>query len=318
MTIATLMATCLLFVAVGWKGGAWAAVAISVGGVVCIAAANAGATSQDLKTGYLVGATPWRQQLSLIIGVVASTLVIGFTLLYLNKAYTRVDPQPFENVTPTPEMKDVGAVTHDGRTYRLVNVIGSATIPDGRYYYDAAARRIEFKESPGVGSANFPAPQAVLMSTVVNGILNQNLPWGLVLFGVFVVLCVELLGVRSLAFAVGSYLPIATTAPIFFGGLVRWIVDRRAGRAAGEGEVSSGALAASGFIAGSAVAGLLLVTPLDARRATETLAPGATGTADYGARWWPDLAQNDLFALVMFLVLAGVLYALARRRLETA
>ncbi|HLA90616.1 MAG TPA: oligopeptide transporter, OPT family [Gemmatimonadaceae bacterium] len=318
MTIATLMATCLIFVAIGWKGGAWAAVAMSIGGVVCIAAANAGATSQDLKTGYLVGATPWRQQLSLVIGVVVSTMVIGYTLMYLNKAYTRVDPQPYENVTMTAEMKDVGRVEHEGTSYRLLNVIGSKTIPDGRYYYQSDANRIAFRESPGVGSANFPAPQAVLMSTVVNGILNQNLPWGLVLFGVFIVCVVELLGVRSLSFAVGAYLPLATTAPIFFGGLIRWLVDRRSERAGGEGEVSSGALASSGLIAGGAVAGLLIVTPLDARRATETLAAGAAATGDFGARWWPALAQNDLLSLAMFLLLAAVLYRLAKRKLEAA
>ena len=316
MTIATLMGTCLIFVAIGWKGGAWAAVAISIGGVVCIAAANAGATSQDLKTGYLVGATPWRQQLSLIIGVVTSTIVIGYTLLYLNKAYTRVDPQPYENVAMTAEMKDIGSAEHEGRSYHVLNVIGSKTIPDGRYFYDADAHRIAFKESPGVGSANFPAPQALLMSTVVNGILNQNLPWGLVLFGVFIVVVVELLGVRSLSFAVGAYLPIATTAPIFFGGMVRWLVERRSGHAGGEGEVSSGSLASSGFIAGSAVAALLLVTPLDARRATETLAAGVAPTGDLGARWWPVLAQSDLAALVMFLLLASTLYTLAKRKLD--
>ncbi len=328
MTIATLMATTLIFVLVGWRGGAWAAVAMSIGAVVCIAAANAGATSQDLKTGFLVGATPWRQQLSLIVGALASVAVIGWTLTYLNSAYTRQERQTIENVTMTAEMKDLGPIDFEGRTYRIVNVLGSTTIPDGRYYYDADARRIDFREQPGIGSADMPAPQATLMTTVVNGILTGNLQWGLVLFGVFVVVVLELCGVRSLAFAVGAYLPISTTAPIFAGGVVRWLVESRdkkpaAAGAHGEGEVSSGSLASAGLIAGGAIAGLLLVGPMDAKRqalaaaaqrAGETPGPG---WGDMGARWWPNLAANDILALLVFVGLAVFLYTIARKKLET-
>ncbi|MDO8665240.1 MAG: OPT/YSL family transporter, partial [Gemmatimonadales bacterium] len=297
MTIATLMATCLIFVAIGWTGGVWAAVALSVGAVVCIAAAVAGATSQDLKTGFLIGATPWRQQLSLIVGCLASVLVIGYTLTYLNKTYTRQEARVIENVTVTAEMKDMGSVDFNGRSYHLLNVLGSRTIPDGRYYFDPSARRIEFQELPGIGSPDMPAPQATLMTTVINGILNRNLQWGLVLFGVFIVVVLELCGVRSLAFAVGSYLPISTTAPIFAGGVVRWLVERKTGTAkAGEGEVSSGSLTAAGLIAGGAIAGLLLVGPMDASRTAQAAAAQRAGQAiapdavlyDMGARWWPD------------------------------
>jgi putative OPT family oligopeptide transporter len=329
MTIATLMATSLIFLAVGWVGGAWAAVALMVGAVVCIAAANAGATSQDLKTGYLVGATPRYQQLALVIGVLASVAVIGWTLTYLNKAYTVIDRYEVEQVVLGPEARVIGPITYDGKQYQQLNVIGSRTIPDGRYYYDEVAQRIEWQEAPGIGSADMPAPQAVLMSTVINGILNRSLPWGLVLFGVFLVVVLELTGVRSLAFAVGAYLPIATSAPIFAGGVVRWLVERsltkkqEAGKPspAGEGEVSSGALFASGLIAGGALAGLLLVAPMEAQRTAAMAAAARAGEAvgilpfDMGARLWPTLAGSHFFALALFIVLAAILFVAARKKL---
>jgi putative OPT family oligopeptide transporter len=195
MTIATLILTCTIFVALGWTGDAYAPIALCVGAVVCIAAANAGATSQDLKTGYIVGATPRYQQIGLVIGVLASALIIGMTTLYLHQV-----------------MK--------------------------------------------VGSDALPAPQATLMATIIRGLLSQNLPWGLVLTGVFLAVVLELCGIRSLTFAVGSYLPIATTAPIFAGGMVRWWVERKTG-VAQESEVSSGTLFSSGLIAGGSLAGIL-------------------------------------------------------------
>lgn len=323
MTIATLMATSLIFLAVGWIGGAWSAVALMVGAVVCIAAANAGATSQDLKTGYLVGATPYRQQIALIIGVIASVAVIGWTLTYLNRAYTQIERRDVA-VAPLPvEARVIGDIDYADKQYQLVNVIGSRTIPDGRYYYDAAAQRIEWQESPGIGSADMPAPQAVLMSTVINGILNRSLPWGLVLFGVFIVVMLELAGVRSLAFAVGAYLPIATTAPIFAGGVIRWLVDKKsavkAAAAHAEGEVTSGALFASGLIAGGALAGLLIVAPIEAKRSAVAAAAARAGTEvgiapfDLGAQWWPNLATGNALALVMFVILAAILYKAARK-----
>ncbi len=329
MTIATLMATCLIFVAIGWTGGAWAAVALSIGAVVCIAAANAGATSQDLKTGFLIGATPWRQQVSLIVGAMASVAVIGWTLTYLNRAYTSQEARVIENVTMTAEMKDLGPVEFQGRSYRIINVLGSRAIPDGRYYYDPSARRIEFKEQPGVGSADMPAPQATLMTTVVNGILTRNLQWGLVLFGVFVVVVLELCGVRSLAFAVGSYLPISTTLPIFAGGVVRWLVEggatkAAAGAAHGESEVSSGSLTAAGLIAGGSIAGLLLVGPMDATRTAAAAAAQRAGETltqlpwDMGSRWWPSLAGTNLPAVILFVAMAAFLFWLGRKRLETS
>ena len=195
MTIATLILTCTIFVALGRVGNDYAPIALGVGAVVCIAAAIAGATSQDLKTGYIVGATPSSQQIGLMVGVVVSAFVIGITTLYLHNVMT-------------------------------------------------------------IGSASLPAPQATLMSTVIRGLLAQNLPWGLVLVGVFISVTLELCGIRSLSFAVGSYLPIATTAPIFAGGVVRWWVERRTGNKS-ESDISSGTLFSSGLIAGGSLAGIL-------------------------------------------------------------
>jgi putative OPT family oligopeptide transporter len=195
MTIATLILTCVLFVALGWTGDAYAPIAICVGAVVCIAAANAGNTSQDLKTGFIVGATPIYQQIGLMVGVLASTFVIGWTTLYLHRVF-------------------------------------------------------------GIGSQDIAAPQATLMATIIKGLLSQNLPWGLVLVGVFISVTLELCGIRSLSFAVGSYLPIATTAPIFAGGMVRWWVERRAG-VHEESELGSGTLFSSGLIAGGSICGIL-------------------------------------------------------------
>jgi putative OPT family oligopeptide transporter len=195
MTIATLILTCTIFVALGWTGDVYSPVALCVGAVICIAAANAGATSQDLKTGYIVGATPKYQQIGLLIGVVTASLVIGVTTLYLHNVMT-------------------------------------------------------------IGSQSLPAPQATLMSTIIKGLLSQNLPWGLVLVGVFISITLELCGIHSLSFAVGSYLPISTTAPIFAGGVVRWYVERKTG-VTEESEVGSGTLFSSGLIAGGSLAGIL-------------------------------------------------------------
>ncbi|PYQ79087.1 MAG: oligopeptide transporter, OPT family, partial [Acidobacteria bacterium] len=195
MTIATLILTCLLFVGLGWTGDAYAPIALCVGAVVCIAAANAGGTSQDLKTGYIVGATPIHQQVGLIIGVITSAAVIGLTTMYLHRVF-------------------------------------------------------------GIGTAAVPAPQATLMATIIRGLLSRNLPWGLVLVGVFISVTLELCGVRSLSFAVGSYLPIATTAPIFAGGLVRAFVERKTG-VHEESEIGAGTLFSSGLIAGGSLCGIL-------------------------------------------------------------
>ena len=305
MTIATLMGTCLIFVLVGWTGSVYSSIALSVGAVVCIAGACAGATTQSLKTGFIVGGTPSRQEIGFAVGVLTSVLVIGFTLKLLNSSATRVYAQQIANVEVTSDMKVQGQVTYNGKSYEVLSVLGSRTIPNGRYYYDPAAREIEFQEVAGIGSTDYPAPQATLMSVVINGILNQRLPWTLVLFGAFIVVTLELCGVRSLAFAVGSYLPISTTAPIFAGGLVKWLVQRLTHTTEEESEAGSGALFSSGLIAGGSLGGLALATVVGFKK--EKLV--AVGT-----RWVPGLAQSDAAALLIFAGLATLLFFMAKSK----
>ena len=292
MTIATLMGTCLLFVAVGWTGNVYSSIALSVGAVIAIAAACAGATVQSLKTGYLVGGTPSRQEIGFVIGVLTSVLVVGVTLKLLNQSATRVNAMTLSNVEITQAVKPQGTIIYQGKQYEVLSVLGSRTIPDGRYYYDPQDRQIDFQEIQGIGSLDYPAPQATLMSVVINGILNQRLPWALVLFGAFIVVTLELCGVRSLAFAVGSYLPISTTAPIFTGGFIKWLVQRVTRTTEEESETGSGALFSSGLIAGGALGGLALAIVVGLKKA-EAFA--------VGPRWFPSFAKSDLATLLFFM-----------------
>jgi putative OPT family oligopeptide transporter len=249
MTIATLILTCLLFVALGWTGDAYAPIALSVGAIVCIAAANAGNTSQDLKTGYLVGATPFYQQMGLIVGVVVSASVIAITTIYMHQVF-------------------------------------------------------------GIGSADVPAPQATLMATIIRGLLNQNLPWGLVLVGVFVSVTLELCGIHSLSFAVGSYLPIATTAPIFAGGLVRWWVEQKTG-VAQESEVSAGTLFSSGLIAGGSIAGILFAILVGTGSIEPFQSIGNLIPAMHG-----ETAVGQIASALLFVALAIIVSRMAMRKVE--
>jgi hypothetical protein len=249
MTIATLMATAAIFLVKGWTAPAFGALAITIGGVVCIAASNAGDTSQDLKTGYLIGATPWKQQIAIMIGVIISIFSIGATLNAMNKgleSFQRL-PKPIvfsldhlpdgvqnsgnftssDRITLTSHNTDNQAKEEitNAKQYILLNSIGSTTLDDGKYLYNPTTNEIEIQWIQGIGSEKAAAPQGRLMATVINGILSRKLPWALVLLGVAIVIVVELLGVRSLTFAVGAYLSIATTLAIFVGGVMRWMVD---------------------------------------------------------------------------------------------
>ncbi|MFZ0968797.1 MAG: oligopeptide transporter, OPT family, partial [Candidatus Acidiferrales bacterium] len=259
MTIATLMATCAVFLVVGWTAGPYTVLALTIGGVVCIASAIAGATSQDLKTGYLVGATPVAQQIGLVIGVMVSAFAIGGTLILMNLGLAQYKPMQLAiNMQQLPVGVHIESDHHDyhGKDYVLLNALGSHEVADGKYLYDRSTNQIEIQWIQGIGSAQAAAPQARLMATVINGILNQQLPWRLVLLGVFLVLAVELLGIRSLAFAVGSYLSIATTMAMFAGGVVRWAAELgREKKSDSESEVSPGSLYASGLIAAGGVFG---------------------------------------------------------------
>ena len=316
MTIATLMATCAMFLVAGWTGGAFAALAITIGGVVAIAAANAGATSQDLKTGYLVGATPVHQQVGLIVGVLVASFFIGLTLIGMNKGLEKYVPNPIAiNLAQLPDGVQVESQNyeHAGRNYVLVNALGSQTVADGKYLYDPASGRIEIQWVQGIGSDAAPAPQARLMATVINGILTQRLPWRLVMLGVFLVIAIELLGVRSLPFAVGSYLSIATTAAIFAGGVVRWLAERNKPKTAeSESEVSPGALYSSGLIAAGGVVGLIAIV-IKLMEIRGWITPDKF---DVGQKWVGSLSTNGWVGLAMFVLLACTLFVFARRKLE--
>ncbi len=331
MTIATLMATAAVFLMQGWTAPAFAALAITIGGVVCIAASNSGDTSQDLKTGYIVGSTPRLQQIALMIGVVVSTVVIGFTLNLMNTGLQEFHAasQPWSLSASHPGVtvqsdtqhlpNQIRVIAPDGKTttthqkseYILLNAIGSTELQDGKYLYSPATGQIEVHWIQGIGSAAAPAPQARLMATVINGILSRKLPWGLVLIGVSLVIAVELLGIRSLPFAVGAYLPIGTTLPIFVGGVVRWMVDQAAKRhgedADAESEISPGSLFASGLIAAGGIVGLIGVA-LKAYEAT-------VGKGDI-LNFPHTFLDNNYVSVLAFAALAYSLYYFARKPLK--
>ena len=318
MAIATLMATCALFLVAGWTAAAYGALALTIGGTVCIAAANAGNTSQDLKTGFLVGATPSAQQKGLFLGVLASCFAIGLTLMAMNEALAKFVPADIAVDMSNPgEGVNVEstAFEHEGRTYTLLNVIGSTTIAEGKYLLNAQTGKVELQWIQGIGSQDAPAPQARLMSVVINGILNRRLPWGLVLLGVFLVIAVELLGVRSLSFAVGSYLSIGTTAAIFCGGIVRWLVERST-KTKTDDEASPGALFASGLIAAGGIVGLLAICVKLLAAAQEKVTwlswfPTNWGAVGEKIGW----AGSSVLGMLVFAALAFSLYYFARKPL---
>jgi putative OPT family oligopeptide transporter len=329
MSIATLMATCAIFFVAGWTAPNYQVLALMIGGVVCIAAAIAGATSQDLKTGYLVGATPFWQQMGLLIGVTVSTLAIGTTLNLMNKGLEKYLPTEIPvNIQALPSGVKVERdnFVYHGKNYELINSLGSHEIPDGEYLYDPGTKEIEFQWAQGIGSDKAPAPQARLMATVISGILNQRLPWRLVLMGVALVIAVEILGVRSLAFATGSYLPLGTTAAMFAGALVRTLVESTS-KKKDDSEASPGALFSSGLIAAGGVFGLLgiIINLLQDPEISSNVPHWLTSTLrlpwrpdlfSFGPKLLGPLATSNLFGLIMFLLLAASLFYFARKKLD--
>jgi putative OPT family oligopeptide transporter len=302
MAIATLMGTCLLFVVLGWTTHAHEAVALAIGGIVCIAASNAGTTSQDLKTGYLVGATPWRQQVALIVGVLACVFVVGWTVLFLNRNFSEIKPAQYD-VGVAAE----GGATQkgpDGAVYEVRHVGGVAGIPDGVYLADPAGH-VHYEVVQGIGSEKASAPQARLMSLVIRGILTRQLPWGLVLIGVFLSVILEVVGVPALAFAVGVYLPLESTTPVYVGGLVRWIIDRQRGSDT-ESDSGPGVLYSSGLIAGASLMGLVYagLQPENFKALRESL--------DLGKYLPAPLVQGPILGLLTFGLISWLLYRAAR------
>ncbi len=325
MTIATLMATSAIFLVKGWTAPAFAALALTIGSVVCIAAANAGDTSQDLKTGYLIGATPWKQQFALMVGVCVSTVAIGATLNAMNRALEEFHPmnQPWSIAAPHQGVQNQGtfkrqeflltgsSTQQPGSHYILLNALGSHELADGKYLYDPQAHSITVQWIQGIGSEQAAAPQARLMATVINGILTRQLPWSLVLLGVFLVVAVELLGIRSLSFAVGVYLSIATTLAIFTGGVVRWMIDRAAAKHATENElteeISPGSLYASGLIAAGGIIGLIGVLIKLYESLMHTVVPLQVPHT---------FLYHDGVSVLMFALLAFSLWYFARKPLK--
>ncbi|MDP9148063.1 MAG: OPT/YSL family transporter, partial [Acidobacteriota bacterium] len=331
MSIATLMATCAIFFLAGWTAPNYAVLALMIGGVVCIAAAIAGATSQDLKTGYLVGATPFWQQMGLLIGVTISTVAIGATLNLMNKGLEKYIPTQIPvsvQALPAGVKVERDSFTYQGKDYKLINALGSHDIADGEYLYDSTTNQIEYQWAQGIGGDKAPAPQARLMATVISGILNQRLPWRLVLMGVALVLAVEILGVRSLAFATGMYISIATTSAMFAGGLIRMAVEASLKEKEGtDSEASPGALYSSGLIAAGGIFGLLgiiitlLQDPEISTRVPHWFSavlrlPWRPDLFSFGPRILGPLAGSNFFGVVMFLLLCASLFYFARKKLD--
>ncbi|HTE26510.1 OPT family oligopeptide transporter [Flavitalea sp.] len=266
MTIATVMATSLIFIGVGWGGPAYEPLVLVVGGMICIAAANAGGTSQDLKSGYIVGATPRNQQIALFIGAIVSSVVIGLTVKFLDR--------------PTSEM--------------VTNGISHA-----------------------IGSDKYPAPQATLMATLIKGIQSQKLDWQYIFVGVFIAVVMELCGIKSLSFAVGAYLPLSTTLPIFVGGAIKGIVDSRKAKqevalaSPEEEELGKGNLFATGLVAGGAIAGVLIAFLSGTDNGERFL---ATINMEHGLLLGLGDSGYKILGVIFFAIMCTILYRVAMKK----
>jgi putative OPT family oligopeptide transporter len=262
MTIGVLMATCGVFLLIGWEGSQYSRLALMIGAIVCIAISNAGTCSQDLKTGYLLGATPVKQQGALLIGVLTSVLAVGWTAYLLNTAATEETrlEQPFA-VAPQIWQKSetVESKEDQGHSYRFVRLTRDelpAGAAEGIYLVDEASSEARYLRKDGIGAGKLQAPQAKLMSVVIDGLLTHKLPWNLILLGVAIAIFIELLGFSSLTFAVGVYLPLSSTMPVFLGGLVRKTADRVYRRTPDAEDEPQGTLYSSGLIAGASILGI--------------------------------------------------------------
>lgn len=408
MTVATLLLTCLIFLIVGWSGSTYYVTALSIGGIVCIAASNGGTTSQDLKTGFLVGATPKYQQIAILIGALASALILGPILLRLNDQSTVYVPQTtFKSVTGSKQVdgaalaalpafneevkpasggnfrllkNEAGATTvaglepgeylvdESGKVVQKVErnfpatlrpdtsnfgppekVKGGLVVPDSneyptwhkidekngppgkyligadgvpKYYVDPGINGTHRTAPDGSSVTKYDAPKATLMSYIIKGILNQQLPWGLVLLGVMIAIVLEMAGIPSLAFAVGVYLPLSSSSPIFLGGMIRWLVDKYLrvkfkGRKMTEEEFvaetdkSPGVLMASGYIAGGALAAVFIAFFAGVWKERSDLVEHWSREHNpfFNGPW------SNLLSLLPFLVLMIILYLVGREKL---
>ena len=353
MTVATLLLTCLVFLIIGWTAPPYFVTALSIGGIVCIAASNGGTTSQDLKTGFLVGSTPKNQQIAILIGALASALVLGYILLWLDQSATvyvpvattkevtlpvgyRFDLANCEQSGGQPKRDRLKGqqASSDTTSYIVCHQTETAIGTTGRYLVNDQGTPVYladpgingvFDKRPDGGSVTkYNAPKATLMSYIIKGILSQKLPWGLVLLGVFIAIVLEMAGIPSLAFAVGVYLPLSTSAPIFVGGMVRLGVDKYLRRKfadknlseeqlVAETDKSAGVLLASGYIAGGALAGVVhaflnLSERIGARLTGFEVWSKANNAFFEGPR-------ADLLALIPLSVLTVLLYLVGREKL---
>jgi putative OPT family oligopeptide transporter len=353
MTVATLLLTCLTFVILGWTGSNYFVTALSIGAIVCIAASNGGTTSQDLKTGYLIGATPRSQQIAILIGALVSAIALGPILLKLNAAGSVYVPvgttvqgihaggvQPGEKVDVTKlsgRREGVEGVLAAGQPDTKEYLVWHRQDPSGgnaeKYLVDDSGTPVYFVDRGINGSIRslpngqqvpkFDAPKATLMSYIIKGILGGKLPWALVLLGAMIAIVLEMSGIPSLAFAVGVYLPLSSSSPILLGGLIRlgvdkWIARKHAGKnltedqLIAEGDKSAGVLMASGYIAGGAIAGIIIAflagVPAMAGFNQRIEAFGESNPFRTGP-------SSDVLALIPFVLLLLILYLTGREKL---
>jgi putative OPT family oligopeptide transporter len=343
MTIATLLFTCLIFLIIGWDEPFYFVTALSVGAIVCIASSNGGTTSQDLKSGFLVGATPKYQQIAILIGAFASALVLGPILTGLNDSgtvYVKLKPEEIVSLAPDqtklgpPESIPQEHKLNDTNQYRVwyrteetggrgagKYLVDNQGIPV--YYVDPGingkVKERVYADGTSVSVQKYDAPKVVLMSYIIKGVLKRELPWGLVLLGVMIAVVLELCAIPSLAFAVGVYLPLSTTSTMLVGGIIRWLIDRNIRRRhhgknmteeelVAEGDKSPGVLMASGYIAGGAIAGIVIAF----------MAAALADTNEHIESWaklnnpFYSGSYANILALLPFAVLVILLYAAGR------
>lgn len=354
MTVATLLLTCLVFLIIGWTAPPYFVTALSIGGIVCIAASNGGTTSQDLKTGFLVGSTPKYQQIAILVGALASAIVLGPILLAMNQSGTLYVPvaanKDFNfpagfHFTPDQYLKNGDEAKRDRlqgaqagadtNSYFVVHKTTTEYGPAGRYLVNDQGIPV-YLADPGINGIydklpgtnqtipKFTAPKATLMSYIIKGILSGELPWGLVLLGVMTAIVLELSGIPSLAFAVGMYLPLSTSTPIFVGGLVRlgvdkYLRDKPENRQLTEEEMaaktdqSPGVLLSSGYIAGATLAGVVY----SFLNLSESVSSKLTGIEQWATQHNPffEGPYSDFLGLLPLLILTVILYLVGREML---
>ena len=351
MTVATLLLTCLAFLVIGWTAPPYFVTALSIGGIVCIAASNGGTTSQDLKTGFLVGSTPKYQQIAILVGALTSAIALGPILLAMNQSGSvyvpvaqnkdfsfpagfKFNPDQYVKTGDQPKREKLqgGQASSDTNEYNVVHKTSTDYGPAGRYLVNDQGVPV-YLADPGINGiydklpgtnntvAKFTAPKATLMSYIIKGILSRELPWGLVLLGVMITIVLELSGVPSLAFAVGVYLPISTSAPIFVGGVVRWLVDKYLRKKpenlelteeqmAAETDKSPGVLLASGYIAGATLAGVIFAF----MNLSEGIGRWMKGFEEWATNHNPffEGPNSDVLGMIPFLLITILLYLVGR------